>query len=102
MDTYSSDDDSYEDDNEYCIWIDNQWDYSNISITIPIEDVIKYPNETWNRHSLSMNKNICMKVIRSDLPNAIGSWNWFWISVHISMEDKLSITESEYRDRYYR
>jgi hypothetical protein len=52
-----------------------------------MEDVIKYPNERWDRDNLSQNNNICMDVIRMNLPNATEDWNWECISRRISLED---------------
>jgi hypothetical protein len=50
--------------------VHDEWDWEYISRRIPMEDVIKYPNEKWDRHGLSQNKNITIEVSDMYLPNA--------------------------------
>jgi hypothetical protein len=63
------------------------WDWECISENIKMEDIINNPNETWCRELLSHNKNICIDVVKMNLPNATGYWNWDAISENIKMED---------------
>ena len=73
------------------------WDLFFTSQMVPIEDVRKYPHLPWNRNMLSHNRGITMKDVHRDLetydtslpymPNAIGSWFFPVISMHISLRD---------------
>jgi hypothetical protein len=78
----------------------HRWDWKEISRIISMEDVIRYPNRTWNRMYLSCNKNITIDVIRSNLPNAVGEWNWNTISGHISMEEVIKYPNERWNKMY--
>jgi hypothetical protein len=44
-------------------------------------------DKVWHKGHLSRNKNITIDVIRMNLPNSIGYWNWDHISECISMKE---------------
>jgi hypothetical protein len=79
---------------------EHEWNWYNISMNIGIEDVINNPNEKWDRHGLSFNRDICMKVIKMNLPNATGYWNWEDISGFVQMDDVIKNPNEEW-NRYY-
>ena len=48
----------------------------------------KYPDETWDRLGLSMNKGITIDLIHNlALPHATNEWYWFYISQNIPISD---------------
>lgn len=57
------------------------------SLRVSMDIVLANPYYPWNRQSLSNNRNIDMRVILIDLPNATGTWSWYHISKHIDMDD---------------
>jgi hypothetical protein len=68
----------------------DEWDWSDISYHIPMEDVIKYPNEEWDKIGLSYNCNISMEVVKKDLPNSTNRWRWYAISRFVRTEDVIN------------
>ena len=64
------------------------WFWFRISRSIPISEVYKYPEETWNRYGLSQNKDISIDLIHNlVLPHARGDWRWYYISSNIPISE---------------
>jgi hypothetical protein len=78
----------------------DQWNWYSISMFVHMEDVRKYPNRPWNKVYLSYNENICIDVIRMNLPNSIGEWSWYGISQYIKMEDVINNPNEKWNRGY--
>jgi hypothetical protein len=78
----------------------DKWNWHQISEHIPMEDVVNNPDLLWNKSYLSMNKNICMKVINMNLPNTTGEWLWNIISRYIQMEDVIKYPNEKWDASY--
>lgn len=72
------------------------WNWTDISTYINIQEVVRYPHLRWSKNGLSHNKGITLQLINTlDLPNATGEWDWYSISKNIpkaeifSCEDRL-------------
>ena len=68
--------------------LEREWDWFDISENIPISEVYKYPDETWDRSGLSCNKNITIDLIHNlVLPRSIYDWEWEHISQYIQISE---------------
>lgn len=65
-------------------------DISTLSIRCTKYDILQYPLWRWDRGLLSDNGNICIAIIDTYMPNAVGLWDWQLISQHIDVREVLS------------
>ncbi len=53
-----------------------------------MEEVREHPHLSWYRNGLSCNRGITISDIETlELPNATGQWNWYNLSMYISMNE---------------
>lgn len=48
--------------------------------------VLEYPDYPWNRNILTLGGRLVYQLLDIDMPNAIGEWNWRYISSHVPIE----------------
>lgn len=69
--------------------ISNQKEYNHLrpfeyvchiySRYVSMEDIKRYPHYPWNKNNLSLNRNLTMDIVKMNLPNMTGKWNWHYI-----------------------
>jgi hypothetical protein len=63
---------------------------SKLSSLVSMKDVRRYYRLPWDRNNLSCNPNIEIDVVKMDLPNAVGEWNWLSICIYVRSEDVIN------------
>ena len=74
------------DDIESLSDIDGEWNWNEISSTIPLVDVRENPDLPWNKRGLSYNPTLTVDDIQS-LSDKDGQWDWNAISSRVPIID---------------
>ena len=71
--------------------IHGEWDWNLLSQNVPIDDVLRYPEGSWNRDELSLNPSITIDTKRMldslGTPNIQDDWNWEFLAQNVPIED---------------
>lgn len=51
-----------------------------------VDYILEHPEYRWNRAFLSLGRRLVYKLIDVNLPNAIGEWNWRYISKYVPID----------------
>lgn len=79
---------------------DDEWEFDRISSSINMEQVRENIYLIWDRHSLSYNPTLTFDVVKLDLPNAKGKWDWKQISQLLPLSDLYKLPDITW-DREY-
>lgn len=63
-----------------------QWDWYELSRAINMDDVRQHRHYPWNRYGLSQNRGIRYSDLSLVMPNAVGGWNYKYLSSCIDLK----------------